>query len=408
MSLEPSKKSLSRLEFILLMAAMSALDAFSIDAMLPALNQIGIDLKIVVENDRQLVVTFLYVGFSMGVLVYGFVADRYGRRLPILIGFIIYVIGTLTCIFADTLVTLLSGRILQGIGAAGPYVLSIAIVRDSYRGPDMAQILSLIMVVFIGVPMIAPFIGQGIMLISDWRSIFIALGIYAVFVGSWFAARQPESLVEKDKKAWSLKEIRNTILEVVSHYQSVRYMLALGALTGAFIAYLGTAQQIFQNIYHLGDLFAVTLALLAALFGIASYLNSRLVHQFGEVRLIHFGLLGIIVFSILYLVLQLISNSTDGLWVFLGYIATIIFCFGFLFGNVMTMAMDPMEHIAGAASSIITAISTVIGVVLAITIGSQLEGNVLPVVVGFGVLASIAMLLNNKNPGNVKPSEAVL
>ena len=148
------------------MALISALDAFSIDAMLPALSQIGSDLNVTVENRIQYVITALFLGFSAGVLFYGFVADSVGRRKPVIFGFIVYLAGTLLCINADTFTLMLAGRVLQGIGAAGPYVLAIAIIRDSYQGEAMAKILSLVMMVFIGVPMIAPFVGQVILLMS--------------------------------------------------------------------------------------------------------------------------------------------------------------------------------------------------------------------------------------------------
>ena len=163
---------LGRVEFVFLMAFVSALDAFSIDAMLPALQAIATDLEVSNSNHRQFVITGFFLGFSVGVLIYGFVADRYGRRRPVMVGFSVYVIGSLICIAANSLEVLLLGRLLQGLGAAGPYVLSVAIVRDLYKGRDMAQILSLITMIFVGVPMIAPFVGQGVMLLAGWRSIF--------------------------------------------------------------------------------------------------------------------------------------------------------------------------------------------------------------------------------------------
>ena len=174
--------SIGRLEFIVLMAAMTALDAFSIDGMLPALQHIATDLNVVVDNQRQYVVTSLFFGFSIGVLIYGFLSDQMGRRGPVLAGFIVFLIGSSLCIFANNYVVFLVGRVLQGFGAAGPYVLATAIVRDLYKGRDMAQIMSLIAAVFIGVPMIAPFIGQGVMLLAGWRSFFLVLTIYACLV----------------------------------------------------------------------------------------------------------------------------------------------------------------------------------------------------------------------------------
>ena len=189
-----------RLEFILLLALMTALDAFAVDAMLPALGQIGADLQLQNDNQRQLIITSLFLGFSLGVLFYGFVSDRYGRRPPVIAGFLIFCVASIICSLSNTIGTLLTGRILQGIGAAGPYVIAVAIVRDRYEGRDMAQIMSLIMMVFIGVPMVAPFIGQQLQHLAGWRSIFVALTIYSVVVLGWFHIRQPETLHPDKRK----------------------------------------------------------------------------------------------------------------------------------------------------------------------------------------------------------------
>ena len=197
------------------MAAMSALDAFSIDAMMPALAQIGDDLGIAAENDRQLVITALFLGFSIGVLFYGFLADHYGRRLPVIGGFLLFVAGSLACLTAETFGVMLAGRVLQGLGAAGPYVLSIAIVRDSFKGDEMARLLSLIMMVFIGVPMVAPFIGQGLLLLAGWRSIFAVLMLFALLTMCWFAIRQRESLSFENHRPLSLLKIKQSVLSLI-------------------------------------------------------------------------------------------------------------------------------------------------------------------------------------------------
>jgi DHA1 family bicyclomycin/chloramphenicol resistance-like MFS transporter len=214
---------MGRREFIVLMAAMSALDAFSIDAMMPALEQISTDLGILVENQRQYIITSLFFGFSIGVLAYGFISDSVGRRVPVLVGMVIYSIASLMCIYADTLNVLLTGRALQGVGAAGPYVIAIAIVRDRFEGRDMAEIMSLIMMVFIGIPMIAPYLGQSIMLFTGWRSIFIALAIYGLIVMLWFSLRQEETLPVEKCVNLTLASFWSQVKEILSEKQTVYY-----------------------------------------------------------------------------------------------------------------------------------------------------------------------------------------
>jgi len=380
---------MGRREFIVLMAAMSALDAFSIDAMMPALEQISTDLGILVENHRQYIITSLFFGFSIGVFVFGFVSDSIGRRKPVLAGMAIYSVASLMCIFAQTFNVLLVGRALQGVGAAGPYVIAIAIVRDRFEGRDMAEIMSLIMMVFIGIPMIAPFIGQSIMLVTDWRSIFIVLAIYGLIVMLWFSLRQPETLSFKNRVPLSFDSIWSQIKEILSDKQTLYYTIAMSAISGAFIAYLSTSQQVFQHIYLLGTYFPLVIALLASFYGLACYANSRVVQILGMAKLISLSQIGIIISSAIYAILIVFTESLLPLWVHIVYTGIVIFFFGFLFENVITLALEPMSHIAGSATSVITAISTLVGIILSTLIGAFLDESTLPLVLGFFVLCCI-------------------
>ncbi len=375
------------------MAAMSALDAFSIDAMLPALDQIGADLNVVVENQRQYVITALFLGFSIGVFFYGFIADRIGRRAPVLFGFVMYCIGSAACIFADSYSMMLVGRVLQGVGAAGPYVLAIAIVRDSYEGEEMARMMSLIMMVFIGVPMIAPFVGQGILLVSGWRSIFIALALFAVLTGIWFWQRQPETLPANVRTTLDARQVKQSMAEVLTHPVSRYYLLTIGLLAGAFIAYLSTAQQIFQDMYGLGTRFPIVFASLAAMFGIGSFINSRVVEKTGAVTMVKLAICLIIAASVVYLLMYHTMHALPPLHVHVAYNGVVVFCFAFLFGNTTSIAMEPMGHIAGAASSVINSLSTIIAIAVATLIGSQLTDTGHPIVIGYLVMAIVALAL---------------
>ena len=393
-SSKQSGTTIGRIEFIVLMSMMSALDALSIDSMMPALDQISTDLGFLTENHRQLVITSIFAGFALGVLVYGFIADRFGRRGPVILGFLVYGVGTLACIFAASMEVLMAGRVLQGIGAAGPYVLSIAIVRDLYRGRDMAQIMSLIMMVFIGVPMIAPLAGQGVLVLAGWRGIFAMLAVFAAITAVWYWLRQHETLAPENRQALSAANIRQAFIEVLTNGQTLRYLIAMGVLMGAFIAYLSTAPQIFQEMYALGELFPLTFAAMASLFGIGSYVNSRWVHSAGSARLISWALLAIILASLLYMLIKPAYNMLPPLWMHVSYVSTVMFCFAFLFGNITSLALEPMGHIAGAASSIYNSINTLLAIGIAMFIGSHLHSNGLPVVLGFLGAASIAWLLN--------------
>jgi len=379
------------------MAAMTALDAFSIDGMLPALDHIASDLRLKVDNHRQYVVTALFFGFSVGVLIYGFLADQFGRRAPVVAGFTIFFIGSLLCIFANTFTMLLAGRVMQGLGAAGPYVLATTIVRDLYSGREMAMIMSLILAVFNCVPMIAPFVGQGIMMLAGWRSIFVVLALYGFIVLCWFWVRQNETLLPENRQILSVPVIKRAFIEVLSNQQFLRNLLAMSAALGAFIAYLSTAQQSFQVIYDFGNWFPMMFAAIASMFGIGSVLNARWVHSAGSARLVHWALLAIVISSCVYGLINLGIEGLPPVWMHLVYLCVFMFSFAFLFGNLTTLALEPMGHIAGSASSLFNSFSTIIGIGIATLIGAFLDDHVQPLIIGFGFFCTIAMAFNYAN-----------
>lgn len=398
---------MGRLEFIVLMAAMTALDAFSIDGILPALDSITTELHVVVDNHRQYVVTALFFGFSLGVLIYGFMSDQYGRRRPVVAGFVVFSFGSLLCIFAQTFNVLIVGRVLQGLGAAGPYVLATAIVRDLYKGRDMAQVMSLISAVFIGVPMIAPFIGQGITMLAGWRSFFVVLAVYSCLVLLWFWTRQAETLHPNNRQKLSFAGIKNSMVEVLSNGQFLRYLFAMGAALGAFIAYLSTAQQSFQVIYQFGNWFPIMFAAIASVFGIGSVLNARWVHAIGSVHLLHRALTVAVLISGVYALANLMLDGLPPAWVHLTYLCVLVFCFAFLFGNITSLALEPMGHIVGSASSVFNSFSTIIAIGIATLIGGFLEDHVQPVIVGFGSFCGVALVLNLPNTRRDSDSQPV-
>lgn len=380
MSLKPNP---GRIEFIVLLALMSALDAFAIDAMLPALGEMGKDLNLANDNQRQLIITSIFFGFSFGVLAYGFISDRYGRRAPVIAGFLVFIVATGICTYSHDLKTLLAGRVLQGVGAAGPYVLAVAIVRDRYDGRDMAQIMSLIMMVFIGVPMVAPFIGQYLQLIAGWRSIFVALAVYAVIVLVWFYIRQPETLKPENRKPLTWTSVSRATRQILSDRQALSYLLVLGVISGAFIAYLSTAQQVFHDMYGLGEKLPLTIACLATTYGIACFTNAKLVQALGMRKLVGFALMLVICSSAVYALVILVLGHNPSLPYHLIYMAMVIFSFGFLFENVVTLALETMGDLAGAAMSVITALSTLMAVVISYLVGALLNTTVLPLAVAF-------------------------
>lgn len=378
-------------EFVALMALIMCLVALSIDAMLPALDQMGDALGVSEANDIQLVISVVFLGVAVGQLIYGLLADAWGRKRTVYLGFALFISGTLCSLLAQDLTTMLIGRFLQGLGAAGPRIVTVAIVRDQHKGKEMARVMSLIMTIFILCPVVAPLLGQGVLLIAGWREIFALLLVLALIAVSWFGLRQHETLPPEKRIPIALPRIRENLREIGSQRAALSYMVALGFVFGAFIGFLSSVQQVLQGVYGLGDIFPVYFAVLAISIGSASFSNAKLVMTFGMRSLALFATAVITIVSLLALPLFKAQVGVPPLWLWMGYLLLTLFCVGLLFGNLNAMAMEPFGHIAGIASAAVGAVSTFMAVALGTLVAQQFNGTVLPVVVGFALLGGLAL-----------------
>ena len=378
-------------EFVALMALMISLVALSIDAMLPALGQIGTDLGAKGENDAQLVVTALFVGLATAQMIYGPLSDSIGRKRAIYIGFALFIVGCILSMAATNLTVMLIGRVLQGVGAAGPRIVTVALIRDQYEGRAMARIMSLVMAVFIIVPMLAPVIGQVILLTATWHAIFGAFLVLALIAVVWFRLRQPETLPPERRVPFSLARIWAGIRETCMNRTALAYIIAAGLIFGAFIGYLNSAQQIFQEQYGQGELFALYFAVLALAIGAASLFNAKLVMRFG-MRLLSLRALWVLCTSSLgFLVFAFWRDGDPPLWTLMAYLSMAFFCLGILFGNFNALAMEPLGHIAGVAAAVVGSLTTFMSVILGTWIGLSFDGTVLPLVAGFALLGTASL-----------------
>ena len=383
-------------EFIALMAVMTSIIAFSIDAMLPALPQIAADLGVADVNDRQLVVIVLFIGLALAQIVYGPLSDTLGRKPAAYIGFAIFIIGSLMCVFAGSFEIMLTGRFLQGVGAAGPRIVSLALVRDLYSGRAMARIMSMVMGIFIIVPVIAPSVGQVLLLVGDWRLIFVALLAEGIIGLVWFAWRQPETLRADRRAPFSLRRILGAFAEAFTHPVTLGYTVAAGLVFGAFVGYLASTQQVLGELYGLGAQFPLYFGANALAVGAASMLNARLVMKLGMRRLAGGGLAATSALSLAFFIVTLLLEGHPPLWSLMGYLLATFFCVGVLFGNFNALAMEPMGHIAGVAAAVIGSGATIISSVLGWALGQAYDGTVQPMIAGFAVLtilAGLAMIL---------------
>lgn len=387
---EESKKNI---EFIALMVMLVSLTALSIDTVLPALAIMRADLHVPSMSDMQFVISVLFIGYSFGQLVFGPISDALGRRKTIMIGLSIYVIGCVLCIFGDSLTMLLVGRALQGFGVAAPRINAIAIIRDRFSGNDMARIMSIVMAFFIFIPAIAPLLGQTILNWASWHEIFILLLIVALAVWVWFYFRLEETLPIDKRSSLSPKEIYKNASLFMTNKVSFKYSICGGLMFGVLASYLLLAQQILQGYYGVGQAFALYFAISALSIGLGSFLSATIVKRFGMRIIVNYAVMGIILATLLTLALMVLDASKISLFIFISYISVTFFFLGMSFGNLNSLAMEPMGKIAGVASAIIGAIGSILSAIVSIIIGQLYDDNLYPLLLGILLISVITFII---------------
>lgn len=375
------------------MALTTSLVALTVDGMLPALPEIGRDLGATNPSDPQLVVSMVFLGMGFGQLIFGPLSDSIGRKSSLYIGMVVFIIGCLMCNFAQSFEMMIAGRIVQGVGASGPRIVPMALIRDEYEGRGMARIMSLIMMVFILVPMVAPLLGQVVIYYADWRAIFTCFLVLAIVLLVWFAIRQPETLAIEKRKPFNIKTVLAGFKEVLKNRIALGYTASIGMVSGAFVAYLATAQPILQEQYALGLQFPAYFAVMSLSIGIASYLNSKLVIKWGMRLLSSWSLILIIIISSCFALYLYFIGAEPSLWLLMIYLVVVLFFNGILFGNMTSMAMEPLGHIAGVGAAVVGSLSTFISVPFGILVGHSYNGSVMPLVLGFAGCCAVALWL---------------
>ncbi|MBA5775773.1 multidrug effflux MFS transporter [Stappia sp. F7233] len=384
-------------EFVAMIAALMALNALAIDVMLPALPNIGEAFDVALENDRQKVLIAYLVGFGGAQLVYGPFSDRFGRRPLLLGGLALYSAASVLSLVADSFDHLLLARLLQGIGCAAPRVVALSIVRDCYSGRQMGRVMSLAMMVFMAIPIVAPSLGQVLLFVAPWRAIFgmLLLGGLACFL--WCYIRLPETLPLGRRTPLQPSAILGSYRQAITTRVTVGYMAATALVFGALFGFIASAQQIFVDVFNLGALFPLVFAGVALCMSAASFLNSRLVGQIGMRRLSHGALIAFTLMGILQVLLAV--SGLDSLPAFLAILCVTMFLFGFIGPNFNALAMEPVGHIAGTASSVLGFGTTLGGAIMGFFVGQQFDGTIVPIALGystFGLAAVLVVLLTER------------
>lgn len=392
-------------EFIALMAALMAANAFAIDSMLPALPAIGESLHVADGNDRQLVVTAFMLGFGVAQLFYGPLSDRFGRKRILAGSLACYVACSLLVGLSASFTLLLAARVVQGVAAAGARVLVVSIVRDRYEGPAMARVMSITMIVFMLIPVLAPTIGQGVLMVASWRYIFFLLAAYAFVVLVWLLVRLPETLAPAKRRPLSVAAITEGVQATLTHRLSIGNTVALTLVIGSLLAFINSIQQIVFEVFKRPDLLGLVFAAIAAPMAVSSYLNSAIVERFGSRMIMIVGLCLFAGLAALHLAIGLLLG--ESILVFVVLQACTMACFGLVSSNMGALAMEPLGHVAGTASSVQGVITSVGGALIGLFIGQQFNGTTIPMLVGFVVCGVLGLMVAIwANPAGVRGATA--
>ncbi|MFT6076043.1 MAG: DHA1 family bicyclomycin/chloramphenicol resistance-like MFS transporter [Yoonia sp.] len=395
-------KPLPQTEFIALMAMVAATVAFSIDAMLPALPEMGAALSPDNLNNAQLIITSFVLGMGVGTLFTGPLSDAFGRKSVMIGGAVVYIIACFVAWQAQSLEVMLAARVVQGLGAAGPRVVAMAMIRDLYAGRDMARILSFVMIVFALVPALAPTIGYYIVILSGWHTIFFSFIVFTLISTVWLIVRQPETLPVEMRRPLSVRAMWSATKEMFAHRTACLSILIQTLTFGMLFNMLSSTQQVFDQTFGQGDVFHLWFGGIAIVAASSGFLNARLVGQLGMRAIIKAMYTAQIAITVMMIA---ITASDSPYWLAFGayvlWVLSNFFQAGMTIGNLNALAMEEMGHIAGLAASVLAAVATIGAVIIAVPIALQFDGTPMPMAIGTLVCAILALWLTTliKRPG---------
>ena len=386
----PPHPGLGFVPFVLMIAALQAMAALGVDSMLPNLPAMSDTFHLTQDNQRQLVITAYLIGFGLPQIIYGPLADRYGRRPVLLAGCLIYVAFSALAAFSPTFPLLIAARVLQGIGAAATRALPNSIIRDCYVGRQMAKVMSLSFMIFMAVPMLAPSLGAAIALVASWRWVFGVLTLFGAAVATWVAFRLPETLHEEDRTPIIPSRMAHSFAVALRSRQGMGYAGAMTFLIGALFGFVNSVQQVFEQVFGQPKVFPIAFALMAGCMSLASLLNAWLVGRMGMRPVSHRALIGFIAINVFHAAIAITGHETVVTFAVLQ--AAAMFAFGLMSGNFGAMAMEPLGHVAGAAASLQGMVSALGGSLIGFYIGQQFNRTTIPITLGYALCGCLTLL----------------
>ena len=383
-------RRLSLPEFVALTAALMALNALAIDIMLPALPQMGADFKVPQENDRQLIIVAYMLGFGVSQLFYGPLTDRFGRRSVLFISLFFYVVAAIMCVYAPTFELLIAARAFMGASAGGSRVIAVSAARDLYVGRQMAKVMSLVMIVFMSAPIVAPFFGQLMLKSMSWHGIFWVLAVFGAIMFLWVLIRMPETLPKDRRVPLNLPTMFRNYWKVIRTREALGYTIASGFLFGGLMSYISSSEQLYHEVYDTGDWFALWFAGAAIAMSISNLVNSRLVERVGMRPISHSALIAFVLVSIVHAIIAMQGPVPFPLFYTLVIIA--FFAIGFQGPNYNAIAMEPLGALAGSGAALIGFASSFVSASIGGLVARQFDGTVTPIFLGHAVVGSLALI----------------
>lgn len=383
--------------FIAMLAAMMGLSALGIDAVLPAFQAISqeFDLTGTRENDIQQMVYLFMLGFAIMQLLFGVMADFLGRKVLLITGILVFVAASVASIFISSFEGLLIARFIQGAGLAAPRVLSQTVVRDIASGRAMSRIMSFAMMVFLLVPILAPTVGQFMLTLGNWHTIFYLFAGLGLALAVWVSVQLPETLPKHHRRKPTLSNITDALKTCFIHRPTLVYMIMLCLLFTMMMTYIGLSEQIYgRDVYQLGAKFPLAFAATAMGMVFAAFVNARIVVRVGMRQIIFWALIFMLINDLVLVGVSLLNHGKPPLWFFMPSLIVHLFCFGMSMPNLNSLVLEPHGKIAGTVAAVVGTLMTIAGVILAFFIARQFNNNVYPLAIGWFTLSLLANCAN--------------
>lgn len=380
---EIKEHAISPFELIILLGLMTSLGALTIDLQLPAMPEIAAAFGLAPGNQQQWMITAYLFGFAVAQLFYGAISDSIGRKPVLMFGLVVYILASILCLLVESFTLFLAARALQGVGAAAARIMVNAIARDHFAGNEMAKVTSLVMMIFILVPVLAPTLGAIILQFGTWITIIYAYLAFGVLLAFWVLWRLPESLSDAHKKDFNLTQIWSSFKAVLSEPVSMVFAIISGLVFSGFMAYLNASEQIFSQMYDAKNQFPQIFGGIALFFGLAAFLNAKIVMKLGVYCVTYWAMFLLLFVNVIGMSITWVFNGLPPFWLLVFYLGFINICIGLIYGNLIAIAMLPLENHAGMGASVIGVISAMIAASLGILISQQINDNVMAISLGF-------------------------